>query len=477
MLGYLVYNIVLLGCYLLEVIKGSRTIQYYIIFAVLSLMPLGMMYIVYKKNPASENVKRVMIFGYAIFYIYTIFTTTSPVAFVYGVLISVLVIIYGEVRFSLLSGLAMLLFNVIYVAYAGINGNISSADLPNVEIRIGFLALYSWYMVMATKTLIKNNNEKLDQVANEKEHVSDVLESTMNISDSMIRHIAAVSEKMDVLEKSVANTVISMTEVTNGTNETSESVQTQLVKTEEIQEYIKRVENVTYTINNDMAATEHAVNTGKQRIDELINQVTVSEMAGNKVAKEMDRLTAYAVEMQNIIEIIDNVTSQTSLLALNASIEAARVGEAGKGFAVVASEITNLADQTQSATVNIVELIGNVSEELNEVVKVIGELVENTKLQSKAAEVTASSFEAIAGMTTDIRIQAGDLTGLVAELSSSNGEIVDSIQTISSSTEEVTAHSNATLDISEENSLIVEEVGGIVNELQQLAEKLNDMQQ
>lgn len=477
MLGYLIYNVVLLACYLLEVIKGSRTIQYYIVFAILAILPLAIMYALYRKNRSSKYIKSVMAIGYAFFYNYTIFTTVSPVAFVYGILVSLLIIIYAEVRISLLSGLGMLIFNIVYVAYAGMNGDITKEMLPDVEIRIGFTALYAFFMVMVTKALIKNNQEKLSEVASEKEHVSGMLGHTMNISDSMKRNITMVSEKMDALKESVDKTVVSMTEVSNGTSDTAESVQTQLIKTEEIQNVIRKVENVTDTINGDMVEADGAVNTGKQRIEELISQVEVSERAGNKVAAEMDKLSSYASQMQNIVEIIDNITSQTSLLALNASIEAARVGEAGKGFAVVASEITNLADQTQSATVDIAELIGNLSEELNEVVNVIGELVENTKVQSRAAAVTATSFEAIAGMTEDIKAQADELTGLVSELASSNEEIVDSIQTISAATEEVTAHSNETLDCSEENTIIVGEVSSIVDELEKLAEELNEVEQ
>ena len=66
-----------------------------------------------------------------------------------------------------------------------------------------------------------------------------------------------------------------------------------------------------------------------------------------------------------------------------------------------------------------------------------------------------------------------ELTGLVSSLAQSNEAIVDSIQTISAATEEVTAHSSVTLESSEENSSIVVEVGDIVGELQALAERLS----
>lgn len=76
-------------------------------------------------------------------------------------------------------------------------------------------------------------------------------------------------------------------------------------------------------------------------------------------------------EMNSIVELISGITSQTSLLSLNASIEAARAGEAGKGFAVVATEISGMATQTQDATEQITALINNVSGAISEVVEVI----------------------------------------------------------------------------------------------------------
>ena len=461
--GYTIYNAVLLVCYLAEVIKGSRTGGYFAIFAALSILPLAAIWIEYKRNPASENLKRILIYSYAVFYTFTIFTTVSPVAFVYGALVSLFVIVYGEKRLSFGAAGGIFLLNLIHVIYMAANGMITPQDLPNVEIRIGFTLLFALFMVMATNVIISNNEAKMKAITQEKESVSAMLEQILEISENMIGDILTVSEK----------TKASMEEVTNGTNDTADSVQSQLLKTEEIQQVIERVEHVSDTIESDMDEASKEVAQGKNKIDELISQVETSDEASKKVATELDKLTAYASQMQGIVDIIGNITDQTSLLSLNASIEAARVGEAGKGFAVVASEISALADQTQEATVNIAELIGNISEELTEVVNVVSYLIDNNKLQSIAATETASSFETIASRTQDIHQLTEELTGLVSSLAQSNEAIVDSIQTISAATEEVTAHSSVTLESSEENSSIVVEVGDIVGELQALAERLS----
>ena len=470
--GYTIYNAVLLVCYLAEVIKGSRTGGYFAIFAAFSILPLAAIWIEYKRNPESENLKWILIYSYAVFYTFTIFTTVSPVAFVYGALISLFVIVYGQKRLSFGAAGGSFLLNLIHVIYMAANGMITSQDLPNVEIRIGFTLLFALFMVMATNVIISNNEAKMKAITQEKESVS-MLEQILEISENMIGDILTVSEKMTTLEDSVTKTKASMEEVTNGTNDTADSVQSQLLKTEEIQQVIERVEHVSDTIESDMDEASEEVAQGKNKIDELISQVETSDEASKKVATELDKLTAYASQMQGIVDIIGNITDQTSLLSLNASIEAARAGEAGKGFAVVASEISALADQTQEATVNIAELIGNISEELTEVVNVVSYLIDNNKLQSIAATETASSFETIASRTQDIHQLTEELTGLVSSLAQSNEAIVDSIQTISAATEEVTAHSSVTLESSEENSSIVVEVGDIVGELQALAERLS----
>ena len=471
-IGYVIYIIALMGSYLFEVINGNRDVGYYAIFSVLLLMPFAIMLVMYKKKPASLYVRYVLLYGHFIFYAFTLFTTTSPVAFVYVFLIGILITNYGEIKLSFVMGIELTVIMISHVVYLGIKGDITSANLPDIKIKIAFCILYSIFIILVAKVTNKNNNEKLDEIRTEKDNVEGVLGNIISISDKMIDSIHTVSDKMGELEESVSKTMISMEEVSNGTTDTAESVQSQLIKTEEIQNFIQRVEAVSDKIKDDMEETGEEISVGKEKVEDLINQVHVSEDASNRVSSEMNKLIGYADQMQSIIEMIDGITSQTSLLSLNASIEAARVGEAGKGFAVVASEISKLAEQTQNATVDVTELIGNITLELQEVVNVVNYLMDNSKLQSVAATETASSFETIAGRTIDIKKQSEGLSELINSLAISNESIVDSIQTISAATEEVTAHSNITLECSEENNAIVSSVGETINELHDLAEQL-----
>ncbi|MGN0436773.1 MAG: methyl-accepting chemotaxis protein, partial [Wujia sp.] len=207
-------------------------------------------------------------------------------------------------------------------------------------------------------------------------------------------------------------------------------------------------------------------------IDELIRHVELSNKSNKNVSDEINKLNEYAVKMQSIIELINGITSQTSLLALNASIEAARAGEAGRGFAVVASEISNLATQTENATVDITELIDIVSSELANMVNLIEDMLHNSDEQNKVANNTAHSFEEIAVKAETVYYEVERLNELVTGLTAANEQVIRGIETISAATEEVTAHSSETLETSERNSSITEEVEEIVEVLSSLANEL-----
>ena len=211
----------------------------------------------------------------------------------------------------------------------------------------------------------------------------------------------------------------------------------------------------------------------ENNIEKLIRQAELSCEAGNGAVKEVEELKSSTDQMETIVQMIQKVASQTSMLALNASIEAARAGEAGRGFAVVAASISDLASQTKSATEEISSLIANLTKEMEDVASAILSLVDSNNVQNESAQLTAESFRKIAENAETIITDSGELTDTVASLEQANKKIVDSIQTISAITEEVTAHSQTTCEATGQNQMIVKDVKAIVNEMMKNADKLN----
>ena len=475
LLGYGLINVILVICYLLEVLKGSRTISYYIIFCIFFLLPFLVTVAEYKHNPESEKIKIMLPIGFGIFYCFIIFTTFSPVAYVYSLLIAALLICYGSPRLSALYMSATFLANIVQIVYGFFTNHYTSNDLPNIEIRIASYLLFSLYLIVSANNINTSNDKKLKTMEQDKEQISNMMNQLMAASKQLATSIGIVSEKMNILEASTNHTMASMQEVTQGTTDTAESIQLQLEKTNQIQHTIEQVKNRSSVMTEALEDTRAELNSSRENIDTLIDRTKISNDANENVSKELEELNTYTVQMHSIIELIDNITTQTSLLALNASIEAARAGEAGRGFSVVASEISNLATQTQDATVDITTLIENISKELEEVIRVIAQMIENAKEQNKAASNTAKSFSAIADKTTMVYEEAAQMKSIVAELTNANNIIASGIETISAATEEVTAHSNETYEITSENTKTTAEIGRIIEELDQMTKDLTTL--
>ena len=469
---YAITTFALIAAYLIEVIKGSRTLGYYTIFCLLALVPFFICVMTYRKDNASSSLKYIISLGFSVFYLFIIFTTTSPVAYTYALLIAVLLLCYNEQKLVLGYMISVCVGNVAYVVWLAIQGKLTSEELPSLEIRLISLVLYTIFINMATKVLNQNNDAKMAEIEEEKERTEELMQQILEVSERLTDDIQVVSEKMEVLGLSADKTKNSMEEVAQGTGEAVDTIQVQLEKTEEIQQTVKRVTNASDNITEYIDATNEELEVAQKNIDNLIHHVQLSNEANVNVSRELDELYVYTNQMQSIVQMINEVTEQTSLLSLNASIEAARAGEAGRGFAVVASEISSLATQTQQATVDITNLIDNISRELSGVVRVIEQMIQNVEEQNVVANRTADSFAKIVVKNQQVTYEAEDMSSLVVELQEANELIMRGIETISAVTEEVTAHSNETLESTEENQIITNEVGSIVEGLNQLAQEL-----
>lgn len=472
--AYTVTAVIPAIAYLVEVIKKQKTIPFLLVMTAFLFVPVVLCYISYHRKKDTEAVKYFIGIGYSIFYLVAIFVSQVETTYVYIFPVLIILTVYGDVNLSLGVSIYNVAVNFAHVAYLLVKNGVPEAGLQGYEIRLGVVVISSVYIFMVTKVTNVINEDKLEDVNAEKENISKLLAKNVHVSRSITKAVEMMNSKMETLQVSVQRTMDSMEEVAAGTNETAESVQNQLIKTEEIQRYIVDVEEATRVINEHMRQTQDEIALGSERISIMIEKVEEAGEISENVSNELGKLHEYTEQMQSIVGLINGITSQTSLLALNASIEAARAGEAGKGFAVVAGEISNLAKQTQQATIHITELIQNVSAELSEVVRVIGTLLDSNKLQETAADDTAESIKLITDKTKEVHAKTDELFSTVKELTTANTVIVESIQTISSITEEVTAHSSETYKGSEENSAIVREVNQLVEELQTLALGLED---
>ncbi|MCR5277840.1 MAG: hypothetical protein K6E19_00185 [Lachnospiraceae bacterium] len=463
--------------YVVQLLKGEAGMGLFMPIIITDLVPMIACWVLFKNNPETGLIKHVMGCGYGLFFIAVCLLTTNTImVFVYAIPGVLIVSLFLDSKFSALVGVGVSVITLIHAIKFASGRGWEGEAVAEFEIEVLIMVVTSVFSGVINKTIMDINNARVKEINESGARTQQMLGAIMEISNALIEDVSEVSEKMVILADSSDETLSAMQDVTSGTTESANSVQNQLVKTEEIQTQIDNVQKTSESIGTNVSDTVDAIHEGRDNIKKLMDQVRISAESGNSVIKEVEGLKGSTEQMESIVQLIKNVASQTSLLALNASIEAARAGEAGRGFAVVATEISNLAGQTQSATGNISDLIAGISGEMNKVADAVTSLVESNRSQNESAEVTSASFDKIVEAARRIRTDSGELSNIVTKLAKANSEIVESIQTISAVTEEVSAHTTTTCTTTEDNRRTVSEVQKIVDEMQRTADQLKNIE-
>ncbi len=199
----------------------------------------------------------------------------------------------------------------------------------------------------------------------------------------------------------------------------------------------RMAQNAEAATQTSLKATQAAVKGGAS-VAETIKGMQRIRAAVQTTGKKIKGLGERSLEIGAIIEVINEIATQTNLLALNAAIEAARAGEQGKGFAVVADEVRKLAERAARATKDITGLIKGIQVETSEAVTVMEEgtreVEEGTKLADQAGAALREIEQIVkqtAGLVTDITRAAGDQVKVT-------GTVVGSMDSILKQTRETT---------------------------------------
>jgi methyl-accepting chemotaxis protein len=225
------------------------------------------------------------------------------------------------------------------------------------------------------------------------------------------------------------------------------------------------VEQVTVSISNvaDSSAIAHKLaeetdtlsGEGKNLVQGTIGEINKIAGSVTRSSNSVQILGENSNQISNIANVIKDIADQTNLLALNAAIEAARAGEQGRGFAVVADEVRKLAEKTTLSTQEISSMIQGIQEGTQSAVSEMEEGKVQVEEGVKKAAKTGDSMAAIQSGAHQVLAAIDNISNALREQTSANTHISQSVEKIA--------------QMSEENSVAVNEVFQAANQLEQLA--------
>ena len=425
-------NVILTVLYIIEVLKGGRTIPYLAVFLSICWLPHITGLLVLKiKGGATDIYRDFVAFGYGTLFIFVLMTTKTAVTYGYIFPVACLLILYKNRGLLIRCGIANVIAILAYLVKVYVTTGFDAHTVTDAEIQIGVTVLCYIAFAFAITHMQKSDGAMLDSVKSDLERVVRTIQQVKSASHSIVDGVTVVSELSDENMDSADLVVNNMEQLSEDNKILQEKTLSSLDMTKQIND---QVENVAAMVQEMVALVEESVSHSQTSSEQLADVVkSTNEMA--QLSAEVEQILQ---EFKNEFDMvkaetgtIEKISGQTNLLALNASIEAARAGEAGKGFAVVADEIRDLSTGTKNSSTSIMSALANL--------EVTAERM--TDSITKTLQLINTTLEKITQVDTTVARIASDASRLgnnvqvidtaMQEVELSNRNMVDNMNQVS----------------------------------------------
>ena len=295
----------------------------------------------------------------------------------------------------------------------------------------------------------------------------------------VIDHADTVNTKAELARDSISNSQKTTTDISSAVNDLATGA---TAMAEDVQSTSSVTVNMGSSVDNVLDSANSNLERGRQvyeestRVKNQLEQIKVQDQKNDEMASQVadsvNETAAVVAQISTAAESIISIASQTNLLALNASIEAARAGEAGKGFAVVADNIKDLAGDTNNLAGEITNMLSTITDYSNknkELTEAIKGAITN---ETTALEEMSESFEEMLTLLRETEEGNKQIVELVETMNVDKENIMNSVESLSSISEENAASTQETSASLMQLDTNMESVVEQAKDLQKIAEEL-----
>ena len=440
-----------------------------IISILASLAVITTYYLKYKKKMIFAHVSLISItVTLLIIMIFNRFAFVS----IYCFPIMIISILYLDAKFTSKISLSVVGTNFIHCLKFIITKNLSPAINSELFVFTCMVIITAYASIKISQLLSAFQKENMEAIINSANEQSKTAMKITKVAEDIIKDFDKSQEMIEDLKSIVNVNYTSMSNISESIVDTAETIEKQSNMTFEIKNNIENAETESIRMSDIANSTNSFIKESSLTFDKLKSQAVIVKDANNSSLESINSLSKKITEVEAITKSISEISENTNLLALNASIEAARAGDAGRGFAVVAEEIRQLSERTNKAANQISNIISELIGDIKKVNTNVNNSTASTEKQNEIITAVDGELEKVNSAINNLDDAIINVKNMIHEINNANGSILDHISNLSATSEEVAASSQEGLKVSQKSVSLLDDFNKIMTEIYSSANTL-----